>query len=204
MMDSSLTPELRATMDAFLASYNPDPERQEEIAIARAIGAAVGHNDLYRKQPLITRAEHQEIRDFWAAELRLRRQWYSASVSEADYEADIEQIKRTMNQRFASGFRSSLDARDDLAPGFRISHAQKGLSVFLKHIWCIDRERFPSPPQCPVDSVIMKQAGAANHPPKWTRINSIEEHREKIALLRGVAERARLPLAHWELLTFSP
>ena len=128
----SLTPELHAKMDAFLDKYNAD--RQEAEAIAKALGAAGQHNDLYRKAPALHPAERAEIREFWASELRRRRQLYSTPVCEADYEADIELLKRTMNERLPAGARSNSDARRGYAPGFWNSLAQKSLSVYLKHL----------------------------------------------------------------------
>ena len=56
------------------------------------------------------------------------------------------------------------------------------------------------PPQCPVDAIILGKSGLKYPDTKWTHVNSIEEHRSQIQVLKKSAKGA--PLASWELETF--
>jgi len=131
------------------------------------------------------------IRDYWKTLLCELAHKYRRVVSTSQYEMDIETLKQTMNDRFADCLRSD---------GFRVSHAQKSLSVFLKHLWCIGE--IATPPQCPVDAIILAKAGLRYPDTRWTYVNSVEEHRRKVAFLDECARASGLRLAEWELKAF--
>ncbi len=219
--------EIDGAKNRFLDRYNPD--RSIDVAVARAIGAAVQHNPLYRPN-LAHRARDEwlEIRRVWSAYLQLiaariiaARQkkdldpflWeypnagsllhleYSIvedtqdsspreEITE-DYARLIYGLRSAMNSYFATCFRET---------GFRISHSQKSVSVFLKHLWCMGRA--PMPIQCPVDRNILRMLpDGANFGP-WTRIDHISTHLEIITKLDRLAQPT--PVAVWELLIFQP
>lgn len=197
-MDTSLTPEMHAKMDAFLDKYNAD--RREDAAVRMALRASIQRNPLYRED--LDPDERRQLKAFWAAELIGRRAQYIKPVSDSDYEADVLLLKHTMNQRFPGRFRGPEEAGGGVGTGFRISHAQKSLAVFLKHLWCIHRDTVPPPPQCPVDRMILAEAMAPLALRSWTKVDSIDHHRRQIACLRKQSEAAGVPLAHWELKHF--
>jgi hypothetical protein len=95
-----------------------------------------------------------------------------------------------MNKHFSLAFRQEKHPKYSTDPGFRISHAQKSISVFLKHLWCMDI--IPQPPQCPVDRMILERAGRRYPDTKWGYVNTIEEHMKKIKHLQDAASKQSL------------
>jgi len=61
-----------------------------------------------------------------------------------------------------------------------------------------------TPPQCPVDRVVLEMAGLKYDKAKWGYVNSIEEHRRKIDLLISAKNNDQESLAVWELENFKP
>lgn len=169
----------------FLGRYNRGAS--EGIAVTSGLKAAAQHNPLYRAG--VTRPP---IRNFWKQLLRQLAAAYAAPVSLAHYEDDICQLQRLMNDTFSGSFRPA---------GFRLSHAQKSLSVVLKHLWCMGR--IAEPTACPIDRVVLR--GVSEGPlQSWTRVNSLNEHREMFDRVLSAANAAGKPVAQWELLTFAP
>lgn len=174
----------------FLIRYNEG--RTIEKAISRAISAAAQHNPLYIDG--ISQYRRNPIRDFWAQKLIQIAEKYVAEQEVAVYETDILDLKQAMNDRYGKYFRINGDQT-----GFRISHSQKSISVFLKHLWCMGL--IETPPLCPVDRIILGIAGHRNPVLPWTRVNTIEQHRDHVQLLL-TAGNAYPKLAHWEILHF--
>ncbi|MDA7516968.1 hypothetical protein N8499_01875 [Akkermansiaceae bacterium] len=66
--------------------------------------------------------------------------------------------------------------------------------------WCIDE--VDTPPQCPVDRVVLELAGLKYDKAKWGYVNSIEEHRRKIDQLISAKNNDQEPLAALDLDSF--
>jgi hypothetical protein len=179
----------------FLNRYNP--KRTLEKALSSAISAAVQHNSLYKKEA--TSEEKESIRCKWMAILKQKQKDYENEQTIEKYENDIKELRDLMNEIFSKSFLSEPHPKFKTEPGFRISHAQKSLSVFLKHLWCMGA--VATPPQCPVDARILAIAGKKYPDTKWGYVNSIDEHREKISVLEAAKEGSQL-LAEWELEQF--
>lgn len=95
-----------------------------------------------------------------------------------------------MNERF----RRILQPPDErYAPGFRVAHSQKSLSLLLKHYWC--HGRIEEPPVCPVDRIILGIAKAPYAKRGWMTANTLDTYREQIGYLEqaavGRASRSR-------------
>ena len=182
--------------DAFLEKYNP--KRTLDKALSSGITASVQHNSLYRKD---IEQEHKDaVQCEWRAFLSGLIDRYKTPQSISSYEKEIEELKRIMTEQFTDAFLSEPHKKYKTDPGFRISHAQKSISVFLKHLWCMDE--VACPPQCPVDSVILAAAGKRYPDTKWGYVNSIEIHRQKIKFLEDAKENPSEALAEWELKKF--
>jgi hypothetical protein len=166
---------------AFLRRYNKP--RNVDTAISMAIAASVQHNSLYDKN--ISPPGKNYIRE------------QTIDV----YESDIESLKLNMNKKFAELFLKTPHPKYNYDPGFRISHSQKSISVYLKHLWCMDL--IHKPPQCPVDAKILKIAGCKYPDTKWGYVNSIEVHRKKILLLQEKAGDTNQHISEWELMQFA-
>ncbi len=86
---------------------------------------------------------------------------------------------------------------------FRISHAQKSLGVFFKHLWCMNL--INEPPQCPIDRQILKIAGVSITELSWGFVNDIETHRRKYSYIKEAAQRDGFSsVSGWELSKFEP
>jgi hypothetical protein len=187
------TTRLSHLQQEFLGRTNPPRTRQR--ALAAGIAAASQHNVLYRAG--VEASAKREVRDGWLARLDELALRYARPRSATDYEHDVEWLWRDMNSQFAAAFYRQRHPRYGYDPGFRISHAQKSLSIVLKHLWCLGEVAMP--PQCPVDSVVLRRVGLRYPNTRWAYVNSIEDHRSKIQSLEEKAHEAELPLAEWEL-----
>lgn len=187
---------MKSLKDAFLNKYNP--KRTISKALSSAISASVQHNSLYRVD--VELALKKRVQQEWKSYLEGLVDRYKKPVSVTDYEHDIETLKVIMNDKYSAAFRSEPHPKFKTDPGFRISHAQKSISIFLKHLWCMGD--IACPPQCPVDRIILQAAGRPSAEIKWGYVNSIEEHRLKISFLEAAKGGPSDPLAEWELEKF--
>ena len=85
--------------------------------------------------------------------------------------------------------------------GFRVSHAQKSLSLVLKHAWI--NGVIPIPPISVIDRIILDRASAITgrgwvRP--WTHVNDIEEWHAHFEFILQAA--GKMPVAAWELIQF--
>ena len=166
-------------------------------AAALAIKAAVERNPTYYKE--ITRTEVKEIHNIWSNLLMELFIKYSKEQGSEEFVKDIETLCDKMNNgSLKKLFNNSGKGLDNNYPKrFRVSHAQKSLSVFLKHMWCIT-EDMPMPPACPIDRRILQEAKIYE---PWTKLDCIKTYKEwlnKIANLAG-----NEPLAKWELVKWN-
>jgi hypothetical protein len=187
---------MKSDKDDFLDKYNRD--RELDVALDRGITASVQHNSLYRVG--LPPKDRKTVRCEWKTYLCELKERYKSAQSVKSYEDNIEELKKKMNEntKLEGMFRKEKYNRNE--PGFRISHAQKSISVFLKHLWCMDE--VACPPQCPVDSIILKAAGKRYPDTNWGYVNSIEEHRKKINFLLEAKTDSSESLAEWELKEF--
>jgi hypothetical protein len=85
--------------------------------------------------------------------------------------------------------------------GFRLSVAQKNLSLVLKWAW-INGE-IGMPPVCPIDRIMLDRASRITRKPwttNWTAVNSLEEWDAHFAHLTKAA--GGTPIAAWEIIQF--
>ena len=94
---------------------------------------------------------------------------------------------------------------DDVADGFRISHSHKSLSIFSKHLWCLNL--IDEPVFCAVDGIILRKTDAPTHIKrtniKRTNINNIEAQRENYECIEAQADKSAISIARWELSAFA-
>jgi hypothetical protein len=175
---------IKEAMDCFLKQYNTN--RTAEKAASRAISAAVQRNKIYTTKDYSLRAE---IRKQWATELKnIAERVKAESMDEQAYLNQVLDLKKILNSRF-----SDVD--------FRISHSQKSISVYLKHLWCLGD--LNTPPQCPVDRIILTKIGVNYDDRKWGYVDSIEEHMRKYELIKEFAQSKGFDsTSEWELIAF--
>jgi len=134
----------------FLQKYNFDYSK--EIAISKAINASVQHNLLYSSSA--TNKEKKDIKTYWGSCLEEVGDEFKKDVSVKTYEYIVEQLKRGMNRKFGPLF----DNGSKHGSMFRISHSQKSISVYVKHLWCMGV--IGEPKICPIDRIILSSTGA--------------------------------------------
>lgn len=177
----------------FLEKYNPTGDILESAA--KAISASVQHNLLYSKE--LTIKDKNQIRSFWIEKLLNIGEKFKNPINIATYEMLIQNLKTEMNVAFGKSF----DSQSKHGSMFRISHSQKSISVFIKHLWCMNK--IEEPIICPVDRIILQKTEAlAKKDIAWGYVNSIEEHRTKFNYIENAAKLDNMSVAQWELSKF--
>ena len=177
----------------FLNKYNEN--RSVECGVRMAVNAAVQHNLLYSRN--VQTLQRSVIRSYWGDCLDEIGGEFKKDVPIHTYEYIIEQLKAGMNRKFGNAFLSG-SVHGSM---FRVSHAQKSISVFIKHLWCLGE--IPEPKICPIDRVVLKQTKARlSKDLAWGYVNTIEEHRVKFKYVLEAAAVEKLSVARWELFNF--
>jgi hypothetical protein len=125
--------------DQFLGRTNTP--RTHARAQHAAVAAASQHNILYAKGA--TYDTRSDVRAYWMRSLDRISLKYTETVSTSEYEADIGELRELMNDRFHNSFCAGDHPRYQYDAGFRLSHAQKSLSVYLRHLWCLREIQTP-------------------------------------------------------------
>lgn len=172
----------------FLNEYNS--QRSREKAVEEAINAAIRRNKYIFD--IIDPRLKADFKSLWGEILEEKAKALHSETDEQTYCKIIEQVKQTLN--------------DNAAPKLKIkiSHAQKSLSVYIKHLWCCESEASSGRPKikpvhCPVDRVVLDLIGWRGRP--WTQVDSIKEHLEHIYAIREWVG-ATTSLSEWEVINF--
>jgi hypothetical protein len=177
----------------FLEKYNPN--KSIEVALSNAVKAAVQHNILYTKN--LAQSERKEIRSYWFECLKSIGLKFENEVTLTEYELIISELKDKINKKFGIYFQSKSRHGSE----FRISHAQKSISIYVKYLWCLNL--IPEPKICPVDRIILTQTAAKSNDVAWGYVNEVSEHKRKFKYIIESAAVANLSIAKWELFLFS-
>lgn len=183
----------------FLNEYNP--KQCNVVALSEAIGAAVGRNKLY--MPLVKYKDTMIFRKEWEECLiKIGNKYIHNGYTESDYLDEIVRLRTEMNNKFHKLFTTKADVKEGFDPGFRLSHSQKSISVYLKHLWCLGENKTP-PPQCPIDRKILSLVIIKGKIPAWTKVNSLKYHNELMQLIKNQAENNKYDLvSEWELVHY--
>lgn len=174
----------------FASKYNVSSPQN---AAYYGILAAVGRARLYSPDKYETRAS---IKEYWAELLVDKAAKYiERPVDVEEFKQDIVDIKAKMNTKFPPQLGLFNNGKSGYAPGFRLAHAQKSLSIMLKHLWCNELTAY-EPPVCPIDGIILKKVDVAD---AWTKVNDMRVYESHLESVRRVAESQNMTLAQWEL-----
>jgi hypothetical protein len=176
------------TKEEFINKHNPSKTIKKSLSAS--ISASVQHNKLY-KSPLISNNIKKQVRDFWSSKLILIKEKYVENNWGSDKHNEIIiDLKNEMNKEFEN----LID--------FRISHSQKSISVFFKHLWCLGL--INTPPQCPVDRIILTRINLPINERKWGYIDDIEIHKNKIEKIKKTSQKeGYVNISEWELDNFN-
>lgn len=151
-------------------------------------------------------SNHSDIREEWISQLRQITAKYNALQTVDTFIADVRDLKEHMNQMFPGRFNNGKPGYEN---EFRIAHAQKSISVCLKHLWRRSNYLI-NPPVCPVDGIMLKHV---NNYDAWTRVNWIDDrirdgitergYRTHLALMEAAADNDGFDsVAEWELVVW--
>jgi hypothetical protein len=182
---------------------NPGAANWRRIALNDAMTSSSRRTRLY--EPPSDLRMRTMVREFWGARLEERLTAYeiggAAFATEQQYQRDVLDLRLAMNQAFPGVF--LVRQSGVFEPGFRVAHAQKSLSLVLKHGWC--NGTVVMPPHCVVDRRVLATAGANQVLARWSDVNNWNAHLDKIAIIEAAslmhADRP-LTLAEWELWAF--
>ena len=175
--------------DFFLIRYNDSRDRN--TAISKSINASVGRNPTYSSG--LNSIDKIEFKNYWRVQLVKIGVLFETERDEKYYLSQVESLTGLMNSKF----RDMLNPqRSNYEAGFRVAHAQKSISVYLKHLWCMGE--IPAPPCCPIDRIISLRANVKLEV-SWTRMNSIDQVKRALDEFRQLAKNDRKLLCDWEL-----
>lgn len=142
-----------------------------------------------------------EIHNIWKSLLIEKLGKYKECQEIDEFIRDVEDIYAKMNiDKYKKLFlNNGRGINKEYPKKFRIAHAQKSLSIFLKHMWC-NNEDMPEPPVCPIDGVILKAVGSNV---KWTKLNDIYEYKKLLCKINDAANAKNMSIAKWELLLWN-
>lgn len=177
----------------FLAECNvviSENERENfEKTARKAIQASSQRSHLY--SPNVTNANKVEIADYWAERLMAISEDYKKPQTFCEFLEDVLGLEKDMNLRFPDMFANGVKG---YAQKFRLAHAQKSLSVCLKHLWCMDI--IPEPPMCPIDRGILWKVGVHEC---WTKLDDVCAYESwKNAVWKSASEK-NMSMSEWEL-----
>lgn len=160
------------------------------------IRAAVERNPTYRAN--ISNADKTKIHKKWIELLIGLLEKYQLPQTPETFINDVAYLCTAMNEsQFKKLFINAGRGNDNNYPKcFRVAHAQKSLSVFLKHMWLIS-DNMPTPPVCPIDGIILKAVGSNE---AWTKLNNLDEYKEYLRIVKKVSGDN---MAEWELLKWN-
>lgn len=182
--------EIKLAKQKFTDKY-PIPNGISDCA-RYGVNAATGRAHLYTLG-----SAHQDIRSYWIEQLITIGEKYKEQQTLDTFKSDILSLKELMNSKFPGRF---INGHSDFDNEFRIAHAQKSLSIFLKHMWCNNLITV-LPPVCPIDGVILKYCGSND---SWTKVNSIETYKNHLVLVERQRETDNIDsLPEWEVWAFN-
>lgn len=182
---------------AFLDKYIPKwRELRDEqfllFAARNSINASVARNKTYRSG--VSKHEREEMRDSW---IQYLIDWDFERITEwKEWEGAILELRSMMNEEFPSVWLNN----------FRISHAQKSLSVFWKYKYCrciALGQICPAPVSMPLDRIVQNRSALPiNEIISWGAIDSIEKYTKQIEKISRRVNRRVDELFNWEIENF--
>ncbi len=161
---------------------------REELATNSLMGA-FQHAGIYQKGIKITDKAKNKFREFIRTTLyELEQEYKSGNVSDEEHIRNIQVLVNKITKNYSSILGGGK---------LRIGIAQKLLNLYLKYLWCIGI--IPTPPHCPFDGIVYKLLAVSEIPP-FTKMDSLEQYKELVNLVRQKAKEAGDPtIADWEV-----
>ena len=146
-----------------------------------------------RNNPVFINTEHTshtKVVELLQQSLNNISEQYKTQRTLLQFEQDVLTLKQIMEKS---------DYSDCLIDGtFKISHAQKSLSVYLKYLWCKDSKSYHQPPASPIDSNVMCRLGWPMCRKRWTQMDDDMFH-DILECLQNRADQENQSIAEMEL-----
>ncbi len=152
----------------------------ETGAMTNAIASAFGRNRIYEGD--VSDDSRSQLRTAIASLMREEARAYAQAVSDEQHLAAIRRISDSISLRFS---------RYLVCGRFRFGTSQKAFNLYLKFLWRLGL--IPTPPHCPVDSIVLAKGGIDA---AWTKSDSEPDYVFWIKKLRW--EARPLSLSDWE------
>ncbi|MDD2287438.1 MAG: hypothetical protein PHH52_00585 [Patescibacteria group bacterium] len=146
------------------------------------INGAFGHNPIYNEH--CKGPEKEKFRIYIRNILLKYGVIYKESVEEEGHYNKLTELQGEISAVFGYLLKNQA---------LNIGTIQKLLNLYLKYMWCLDL--IPTPPHCPVDSVVLKKINRGNT--KWTKMTSIDEYKKIINEIKKVSKHTCI--SEWEL-----
>ena len=159
-------------------------------AAHKGVQAASQRSHLYSKN-----VNKREIVDYWVDRLMSISENYKKPQTFCKFLEDALKLSEDMNEKFPDSFDSGVEG---YAQHFRLAHAQKSLSVSLKHLWCMDI--IPEPPMCPIDRGILEKVGIHEC---WTKLDDKCEYKSWKEAIEKAATEMNMSMVEWELMNWN-
>ena len=131
----------------------------------------------------VTDNQKQQFKETFKTKLSRIEPAYAKTVDDETHVQKIQSFATSLSQQFQDMFRDQH---------VKIGVAQKGVNLFLKYLWSLDR--IPEPPHCPIDAIVLR---AIRYDAKWTQLDSVEIYTNIIDACRQTA--GTQSLSQWEL-----
>lgn len=180
-LNNMLMTDLESLKGSFITEVARVSDYEE--AIANAINVSLQHNPTYVAGDL----DRQPFRIAFSDQLRNQLLRYRAPVGDEEHCAAIERVSDALSKDYGGIL---------IGGRLRIGTTQKALNLLLKTMWCLEQD-WPAPPHCPVDRIILEEAGIYGN---WTQLDSIGTYRHWISGIRYCAKGQGFEsVAEWEL-----
>jgi len=154
----------------------------EEAAMQDSIVSALQRNKTYANG--VPEGDRKSFREEWAKLIRSESQRYSKALRDDQHCEAIERISNNLSCRFEPYLHEGH---------LRFGTSQKAFNLYLKFLWRLKMMAVCSPPHCPVDRIVLTEAGIKE---AWTKCDSRDQYMRWIRELRKKAHPDCL--AQWE------
>lgn len=159
--------------------------RSEPDAIRNSLIAALQRNATYKRRA--SYSDKVKFRKTFADHVMKYALTYCRPVSERKHIRNIIMICNIISKEHGKILLKSK---------LRFGTAQKAFNLYLKFLWCLDKD-IAVPPHCPVDARILRKAGVKG---TWTKLDSANTYMSWIKQIKNVAHNSGFnTIQEWEL-----
>ncbi len=176
--------DIKPIISKFLTPINKN-DRKNVFLVEMALRAALSSST--RNNPAKPETGADNFRFHWKTMLLTQTSKINKDTTISGYADIVMELRKGLHK---------------FSDNYKVSHAQKSLSLFLKYLWCYGLVE--TPPTCPIDRQILKEAQKADTSIKlknWTKLDSKEDYIQILKALEKWADH--MPMAEKELIEWN-